>query len=61
MTPKTSAPVTMTDFDPEASSLLIGSFGITGMTCASYVHRIEKAIGKVEGVEVVSVNLATEG
>lgn len=36
------------------------SFGVTGMTCASCVRRIEKAIGKVEGVETVSVNLATE-
>jgi Cu+-exporting ATPase len=30
------------------------------MTCASCVRRIEKAIGKVRGVEAVSVNLATE-
>ncbi|MCC6457950.1 MAG: copper-translocating P-type ATPase [Caldilineaceae bacterium] len=36
------------------------SFGVTGMTCASCVRRIEKAIGKVQGVEAVSVNLTTE-
>ena len=36
------------------------SIPITGMTCASCVRRIEKAIGKVAGVENVSVNLATE-
>lgn len=33
---------------------------ITGMTCASCVRRVEKALGKVPGVEAVSVNLATE-
>jgi P-type Cu+ transporter len=36
------------------------TFGISGMTCASCVRRIEKALGKVEGVEQASVNLATE-
>ena len=30
------------------------------MTCASCVRRIEKALGKVEGVQAASVNLATE-
>ncbi|WIY53609.1 heavy metal translocating P-type ATPase [Devosia sp. YIM 151766] len=33
---------------------------ITGMTCASCVSRVEKALLKVPGVETVSVNLATE-
>ncbi|HVO75572.1 MAG TPA: heavy metal translocating P-type ATPase [Ignavibacteriaceae bacterium] len=33
---------------------------VEGMTCASCVARVEKAIGKVEGVKNVSVNLATE-
>ena len=33
---------------------------IEGMTCASCVMRIEKAVGKLEGVSRVSVNLATE-
>jgi Cu+-exporting ATPase len=36
------------------------TFPVTGMTCASCVRRIEKALGKVEGVEQASVNLATE-
>jgi Cu+-exporting ATPase len=35
-------------------------FGVTGMTCASCVRRIEKALSKVEGVQEASVNLATE-
>ncbi len=33
---------------------------IDGMTCASCVGRVEKALKKVEGVTSVSVNLATE-
>ncbi len=33
---------------------------VSGMTCASCVRRVERALGKVPGVEKVSVNLATE-
>src|SRR5947209_3708150 len=33
---------------------------VTGMTCASCVRRIEKALAKVEGVQNATVNLATE-
>src|SRR5918997_1067797 len=36
------------------------SFPVSGMTCASCVRRIEKALDKVPGVEAASVNLATE-
>ena len=36
------------------------SFPVSGMTCASCVNRVEKAIGKVPGVERAAVNLATE-
>lgn len=36
------------------------SLPVEGMTCASCVARVEKAIAKVEGVSGVSVNLATE-
>jgi len=35
-------------------------FPVTGMTCASCVRRVEKALDRVEGVEEVGVNLATE-
>ena len=35
-------------------------FEIDGMTCASCVARVEKALGKVEGVVSAQVNLATE-
>jgi len=33
---------------------------IGGMTCASCVRHVERALGKVEGVTAVAVNLATE-
>lgn len=33
---------------------------IEGMTCASCVSHVERALGKVEGIDRVSVNLATE-
>ncbi len=36
------------------------SLPITGMTCASCVRRVEKALAKVEGVTEAGVNLATE-
>lgn len=36
------------------------TFNIEGMTCASCVAHIEKAIGSVEGVKSVSVNLMSE-
>ncbi len=35
-------------------------FPVTGMTCASCVRRVEKALGGVGGVREVGVNLATE-
>ncbi|NUB13006.1 copper-transporting ATPase, partial [Azospirillum brasilense] len=34
--------------------------GISGMTCASCVGRVEKALSRLPGVTGVSVNLATE-
>src|ERR1035441_1115657 len=36
------------------------SLPVEGMSCASCVLRVEKAIKKIEGVEDVNVNLATE-
>ena len=36
------------------------SLPIEGMTCASCVARIERSLGKVDGVQSVNVNLATE-
>ena len=36
------------------------SLPIKGMTCAACVRRVERALGKVEGVGEANVNLATE-
>jgi Cu+-exporting ATPase len=38
----------------------IVSFPVEGMTCASCVNRITRYLGKVEGVEEATVNLASE-
>jgi Cu+-exporting ATPase len=43
---------------PDASGEI--TFDIEGMTCASCVRRVEKALDKLEGVHGASVNLATE-
>ena len=51
--PETSPPIT-------TSALLTADIGIGGMTCASCVARVEKALKKVPGVATASVNLATE-
>lgn len=42
------------------SSIKKFSLPVEGMTCASCVARVEKALGKVEGVHNVAVNFATE-
>jgi P-type Cu+ transporter len=34
--------------------------GVQGMTCAACVARVERGLGKLEGVTLASVNLATE-
>ena len=36
------------------------SFKIEGMTCASCARAVERATGKLEGVSIANVNLATE-
>jgi len=36
------------------------TFPVEGMTCASCVARIEKVVGKIEGIKNVSANLASE-
>jgi len=71
-----AAEVATVEYDPEATSPedLIGTiddagygtdvrqatFGVTGMSCASCVGRVERALEKVPGVLDVSVNLANE-
>jgi P-type Cu+ transporter len=44
----------------EQDELLTVDLAVTGMTCASCVRRVERALTKVPGVEMASVNLATE-
>ena len=45
---------------PQPSALLDWSLPIEGMTCASCVGRVERALQKMPGVVEASVNLATE-
>jgi Cu+-exporting ATPase len=45
---------------PGAEACATTRFGVTGMTCAACVRRIEKSLSKVDGVASASVNLATE-
>ena len=40
--------------------MAIQTYRVEGMTCASCVRRVEKALGAVPGVKAVTVNLATE-
>ena len=47
----------MTHINPQTETIDIG---IGGMTCASCVARVEKALNKMPGVESATVNLATE-
>jgi len=44
----------------ETSNSEFFTLDIGGMTCASCVSRVEKALDKIPGVEAASVNLATE-
>jgi len=38
----------------------VSTFSLEGMSCASCARNIENVVGKVSGVQSVSVNLATE-
>src|SRR5688572_27033900 len=48
----------MSEFQEEKA--VASTIPVEGMTCASCVARIEKAVGRIPEVESVSVNLATE-
>jgi len=61
--PATTTPQMLLDkvkdvgYDPVTSTL---DLGVQGMTCANCVGRVERALGKVDGVLSATVNLATE-
>ena len=46
--------------NPVGGMYMKSKYNITGMTCASCVSRVEKALLKVPGVTSAVVNLATE-
>ncbi|HRG98498.1 MAG TPA: heavy metal translocating P-type ATPase [Polyangiaceae bacterium] len=48
------------DATRDARGMKTVSLGIEGMTCASCVGRVERAIAAIDGVSHVAVNLATE-
>lgn len=50
----------MNTTNPSSSPAATLDLGIGGMTCASCVTRVEKALKKVPGVTEATVNLATE-
>ena len=55
------APVAPTPVAPETAPAERGvELNITGMTCASCVRRVERALSRTPGVSEASVNLATE-
>src|SRR3954463_15416966 len=53
----TTAPATATAATEATANCTLD---IGGMTCASCVGRVEKALRRVDGVEAAEVNLATE-
>ncbi len=52
--------IKVTSPQPNAAEVEFCTLDIVGMTCASCVSHVEKAINKVPGVQAASVNLATE-
>ncbi|OXH86984.1 heavy metal translocating P-type ATPase, partial [Burkholderia multivorans] len=59
-TPIESAPAVVTSAPVDHKAAHSVELDIDGMTCASCVSRVEKALAKVPGVAHASVNLATE-
>ncbi|MGH2557570.1 MAG: heavy metal translocating P-type ATPase, partial [Thermomicrobiales bacterium] len=56
----TTAPGKTTTDDTKPTTGVEVTLPVSGMTCASCVRRVEKALGKVPGVTEAAVNLATE-
>src|SRR5215213_11491728 len=57
--PRSTSAMATTHPSPTPTTVDV-SFPVSGMTCASCVNRVEKAIANVPGVEGAAVNLATE-
>ncbi|MGH2517934.1 MAG: heavy metal translocating P-type ATPase [Ktedonobacterales bacterium] len=53
-------PVTLAPYAIASNGQRTTEFAISGMTCASCVRRVERALSRVPGVATASVNLATE-
>jgi len=60
MTTNTIAPVAVPPANTAEATLATDDISIGGMTCASCVMRVEKALKKLPGVHQATVNLATE-
>ncbi|HEY0948602.1 heavy metal translocating P-type ATPase [Nocardioides sp.] len=59
-TPTTPGPAPEAPGGSTADSNVESTLDIEGMTCASCVGRVQKALSRVDGVVLASVNLATE-
>ena len=46
-------------FNHRKENMLKEKYNITGMSCAACSAKVEKVVGKLEGVENVAVNLLT--
>jgi Cu+-exporting ATPase len=55
-----AAPPAAQPMDTAATSPGMAELSISGMTCASCVRRVERALTKIDGVNEANVNLATE-
>src|SRR5947199_5101910 len=61
MTTQTKEPTsTLTPATTTRNGTTTRTLEISGMTCASCVRRVERALAKVEGVETANVNFASE-
>ena len=60
MTTSTLPEIAVPSASTAASTLSTEDISIGGMTCASCVMRVEKALKKLPGVQQATVNLATE-
>src|SRR5262245_18845081 len=56
----TATPLVEAPTPPPEPAETTTDLAITGMTCASCVRRVEKALSKTPGVSAANVNLATE-